>query len=214
MKKTILLLTGIICLCGILFGCGSSRNKEDTKNDNKTIQNSISATEENTSADNTFDAESESQTENLSISSANESPDISEKSDLLAELSDKFGISVLMPENKNWIADAEYCLEDDNNLKITYHDLIAEADGTLLASKNNSLSLPQIEYDKSLDENWEGATSSGQLILIKVQRESNNGKMALATWEYNDCQFAIFGEYKEDYQVLSKIAIGVIQHLE
>ena len=213
MKKTILLLAGIICLCGILFGCGSSRNKTDTNN-NMIIQNSISAAEENTSADNTFDAESESQTENLSISSANESPDISEKSDLLAELSDKFGISVLMPENKNWIADAEYCLEDDNNLKITYHDLIAEADGTLRASKNNSLSLPQIEYDESLDENWEGKTTSGQLILIKVQREDNDGKTAIATWEYNDCQFAIFGEYKEDYQVLPKVAIGVIHYLE
>ena len=213
MKKTILLLAGIICLCGILFGCGSSRNMTDT-NDDMTIQNSISVAEENTSADNTFDAESESQTENSNISSADESPDISEKSDLLAELSDKFGISVLMPKNKNWIADEEYCLEDDNNLKITYHDLIAETEGTLLASKNNSLSLPQIEYDKSLDENWEGATSSGQLILIKVQRESNNGKMALATWKYNDCQFAIFGEYKKDYQVLPKVAIGVIQYLE
>ncbi len=213
MKKTILLLAGIICLCGILFGYGSSRNKTDTNN-NMTIQNSISAAEENTSADNTFDAESESQTENSDISSADESLDIFEKFDLLADFSDKFGISVLMPENKNWIADAEYCLEDDNNLKITYHDLIAEADGTLLASKNNSLSLPQIEYNKSLDENWEGKTTSGQLILIKIQRENNNGKMALATWEYNECQFAIFGEYKEDYQVLPKVAIGVIQHLE
>lgn len=213
MKKTILLLTGIICLCGTLFGCGSSRNMTDT-NDDMTIQNSISAAEENPSADNTFDAESESQTENSDISSADELLDMSEKSDLLPEFSDKFGISVLLPENKNWIADAEYCLEDDNNLKITYHDLIAEADGTLLASKNNSLSLPQIEYDKSLDENWEGTTSSGQLILIKVQREDNDGKMAIATWEYNDCKFAIFGEYKEDYQVLPKAAIGVIQHLE
>lgn len=92
--------------------------------------------------------------------------------------------------------------------------MIADANGTLLASKNNSLSLPQIEYDESLDENWEGATSSGQLILIKVQREDNDGKMTLATWEYNDCQFAIFGEYKEDYQALPKVAIGVIQHLE
>ena len=213
MKKTILLLTGIICLCGILFGCGSSRNKTDA-NDDMTIQNSISAAEENPSADNTFDAESESQTENSDISSADELPDMSEKSDLLPEFSDKFGISVLLPENKNWIADAEYCLEDDNNLKITYHDLIAEADGTLLASKNNSLNLPQIEYDESLDENWEGKTTSGQLILIKIQRKNNNGKMAIATWEYNDCQFAIFGEYKEDYQVLSKVAIGVIQHVE
>ena len=213
MKKTILLLAGIICLCGILFGCGSSRNKTDTNN-NMIIQNSISAAEENTSADNTFDAESESQTENSDISSADESPDISEKSDLLADFSDKFGISVLLPENKNWIADAEYCLEDDNNLKITYHDLIAEADGTLRASKNNSLSLPQIEYDESLDENWEGKTTSGQLILIKVQREDNDGKTAIATWEYNDCQFAIFGEYKEDYQVLPKVAIGVIHYLE
>lgn len=100
MKKTILLLTGIICLCGTLFGCGSSRNKEDT-NDDMTIQNSISAAKENPSADNTFDAESESQTENSDISSADESPDISEKSDLLADFSDKFGISVLLPKNKN-----------------------------------------------------------------------------------------------------------------
>lgn len=58
------------------------------------------------------------------------------------ELADTFGILISLPENQTWIADSEYCLVDENNLRISYHDLIADADCTLLVSKNNNLNLP------------------------------------------------------------------------
>ena len=66
MKKSILLLVGIICLCGTLFGCGNDHNREES-NDDLPIQNSISSTEESLVIDNTPVVESESQSENSNL---------------------------------------------------------------------------------------------------------------------------------------------------
>ena len=37
-------------------------------------------------------------------------------------------------------------------------------------------------------------TIGRQHIVVKVQHENNDEKMVLATWEYNEYQFAIIGE--------------------
>lgn len=198
--KKILSLTGIICLCVTLFGC---RNNHDTidSNDDTPIQNSISSTEESTLIDNVPNAESENQTDNSNRINAQ-------------ELAETFGILILLPENSTWIADEEYYLVDENNLRITYHDFIADTDCTLLVSKNNNLNLPQNEYDETLDESWEGKTISSQNIVVKVQHESNDEKTVLATWEYNEYQFAIIGEDGEDSKSVPKTALHIIYNLD
>ena len=170
-------------------------------NDALSIQNSISSTEESSLIDNVLNAEGENQTEDSNIISAE-------------ELADSFGILILLPENSSWIADEEYCLVDENNLKIAYHDFIADTDCTLLVSKNNNLNLPQNEYDETLNESWEGKTISSQNIVVKVQHENNDGKMVLATWEYNEYRFAIIGEVKEISESIPKVALSIIYKLD
>lgn len=130
------------------------------------------------------------------------------------ELADKFGILISLPENPNWIADSEYYLADENNLRISYYDLIADADCTLLVSKNNNLNLPQVEYDETLNESWEGNTISSQHIVVKVQHENNDENMVLATWEYNEYQFAIIGEDVNDSTPIPKVALYIIEKLD
>ena len=200
MKKSIFLLAGIICLCGTLFGCSNNHNREEP-NDDLPIQNSISSTEESFVIDNTFVAESESQPEHSNTVNAE-------------TLADIFGISILFPENSTWIADNEYYLVDEDNLKITYHDFVADADCTLLVSKNNNLNLPQNKFDEALNESWEGDTISNQHIVVKVQHENNDGKMVLATWEYNEYAFAIIGEDVSDSTSIPKVALYIIYHLD
>ena len=130
------------------------------------------------------------------------------------ELADKFGILISLPENPNWIADSEYYLADENNLRISYHDSIADADCTLLVSKNNNLNLPQVEYDETLNESWEGNTIGSQHIVVKVQHENNDENMVLATWEYNEYQFAIIGEDVNDSTPIPKVALYIINRLD
>ncbi|MDE7428272.1 MAG: hypothetical protein K2N00_03220, partial [Lachnospiraceae bacterium] len=130
------------------------------------------------------------------------------------ELADTFGILISLPENPTWIADSEYCLVDENNLRISYHDAIADADCTLLVSKNNNLNLPQAEYDEALNESWEGYTIGRQHIVVKVQHENNDEKMVLATWEYNEYQFAIIGEDVNDSTPIPKVALYIINRLD
>ena len=200
MKKSIFFLAGIICLCGTLFGCSNNHNREEP-NDDLPIQNSISSTEESFVIDNTSVAESESQPENSNTVNAE-------------TLADIFGISILFPENSTWIADNKYYLVDEDNLKITYHDFVADADCTLLVSKNNNLNLPQNKFDEALNESWEGDTISNQHIVVKVQHENNDGKMVLATWEYNEYAFAIIGEDVSDSTSIPKVALGIIYNLD
>lgn len=138
-----------------------------------------------------------------------------EYSDINAEeLADTFGIMVSLPENTNWITDSEYCLVDENNLKITYHDTVVDADCTLLVAKNENLNLPDNEYDETLNESWEGKTISGQNIVVKVQHGKNDENKVLATWEYNEYRFAIIGEVKENSESIPKVALGIIYKLD
>lgn len=202
MKKAIFLFTGIICLCSTFVGCGNNHDMTVTDNE-LPIQNSISSTEESSFLDNAPVTESENPTENSNIVNAE-------------ELEDTFGILISLPENANWIADSKYYLVDENNLKITYHDFIADADCTLLAAKNENLNLPQNEYDETLDESWEGRTTSNQNIMVKVQHGKDNENTVLATWEYNEYRFAIMGEVKDIYSFdfIPKVALYIINNLD
>lgn len=130
------------------------------------------------------------------------------------ELADTFGIMVSLPENTTWIMDSEYYLVDENNLRISYYDSIADADCTLLVAKNENLNLPDNEYDETLNESWEGKTISNQNIVVKVQHGKNDGNTVLATWEYNEYRFAIIGEVKESSDSIPKVALNIIYKLD
>jgi hypothetical protein len=128
-------------------------------------------------------------------------------------LVDTFGISISLPENPNWIKNTEYNLIDKNNLKITYYDAIAEADCTVFVANNESLTLPEIEYDESLNESWEGETTDNQNILVTVKHGKDDSTV-LATWEYNTYKFAIIGEDEDSSDSIPKVALNIIYNLE
>ena len=73
--------------------------------------------------------------------------------------------------------------------------------------------MPDNEYDEALNESWEGDTIGSQHIVVKVQHENNDGKMVLATWEYNEYQFAIIGEDENDSKSIPKVALHIIYNL-
>ena len=131
------------------------------------------------------------------------------------ELADIFGIPISLPENPNWIVNSEYNLLSKNNLKITYHDSIADSDCILLVTQNEALTLPENEYDERLNESWEARTINGQNIVVKVQRGKNESKAVLATWEYNEYRFAIIGEIEgeADSGPIAKVALSIIRDL-
>lgn len=120
------------------------------------------------------------------------------------ELETAFGISISLPQNRNWISDCEYYLTDENNLQITYYDSIADSNCIVLVSKNEKPVLPENEYNEDLTEFWEGKTIANQTITVKVQHEKDNGSAVLATWEYGEYQFAITGNAIENVVPVKK----------
>ena len=199
MKKTILLSAAIISLCGTLLGCGNHPEKAGSA-EAPTIQNHISDTEESIPSETAPNTENEASAENSNKISAEEA-------------ADTFGIPIVLPENSNWIENEEYDFADESNLRITYHDLIADADCTLLVSKNDDPDLPPAEYDEALQETWEGSTVGGQHITVNVQHEKGNEKMTLAVWEYKEYRFALMGE-DDSNAAIPKVALCVIEHLD
>ena len=131
------------------------------------------------------------------------------------ELADIFGISISLPENPTWIVHSEYHLLSKDDLKITYHDAITDSDCVLLVARNEKLILPENEYDERLNESWEARTINGRNIVVKVQRGKNESKAVLATWEYNEYQFAIIGEIEGegDSGPIAKVALHIIHDL-
>lgn len=131
---------------------------------------------------------------------------------------DTFGISVHLPENDNWIENREYRQPDANTMEISYYDAIANADCTLLAVRGGSPELPEIVYEESLEETWEGHSDSGEYVKVRVQR-SHDGKQVLATWAYGEYQFAIVADIlwedasEADSGSIPKTALAVISNL-
>lgn len=145
-------------------------------------------------------------------------PNMEEKEEMvnMENLSAGFGLSVLLPENSNWIQNAEYKQIDENHLEIYYYDNILEVDCKLLAVRDSMIDLSDNLYDESLEETWVGSTASGQSIYVKVQH-SVDGKMILATWEYDDYKFAIQADLSDDVtdtNSIPKTALSIIDKFE
>ena len=187
----------------MITGCGSSNRAEEPIRTDDQMTENIGQ----------IDTEKNTETEIASVSSENQTEEANAVN--TDELADVFGISISLPENPNWIVNSEYHLIDDNNLEITYHDLIADSDCVILVAKNEALALPENEYDERLNESWEGWTINGQHIVVKVQRGKNDSQTVLATWEYNEYQFAIIGEIEGelDSGSIAKVALCIINNL-
>lgn len=145
----------------------------------------------------------------ISISRAGNSPD-------LQAMFRDFGITIQLPGNSRWIQDREYRQPDEVYMEIYYHDAILNADCKLLVVRDRVLELPDMIFDESSEETWEGAAVFGQKVYVRVQR-SADGKQVLATWEYEEYQFAIWAEAPSevtDIGAVPKTALGIISNLE
>lgn len=132
------------------------------------------------------------------------------------ETADAIGISILLPANTVWITDREYTQLDENSVQIKYYDTILETDCTLLAVKDGILELPDQEYDESLNETWTAQTLSNKALYVTVQHTQDK-KAVMATWEYEDYKFAIWGNMPDgetDSSTIPKTALYVIQNLD
>ena len=136
----------------------------------------------------------------------------------LQAMFDTFGISIHLPENEGWIQNREYRQPDENTMEISYYDATANADCTLLAVRGGSPGLPEIVYEESLEETWEGHSDSGEYVKVRVQR-SRDGKQVLAAWAYGEYQFAILADVlwedadEADIGSIPKTALAVISNL-
>lgn len=136
----------------------------------------------------------------------------------LQAMFDTFGISIHLPENEGWIQNREYRQPDENTMEISYYDATANADCTLLAVRGGSPELPEIVYEESLEETWEGHSDSGEYVKVRVQR-SRDGKQVLAAWAYGEYQFAILADVlwedasEADSGSIPKTALAVISNL-
>lgn len=132
------------------------------------------------------------------------------------DLFSEFGLSIVLPENSNWITDVEYTQIDETSLEIHYYDDIADIDCNLLAVKDEILEMENNDYDKSREEIWQGSTTSKQIIYVKANYSVDN-KMIFVTWEYNNYKFAIQGNVLNDMtdtNSIPKTALFVISHFE
>lgn len=109
MKKSILLLVGIICLCGTLFGCGNNYNREES-NDDLPIQNSISSTEESLVIDNIPVVESESQSENSNLKG--QILLLDSEVDSIALNNEELGNIQKIIESGTWNEETAECIDD------------------------------------------------------------------------------------------------------
>lgn len=161
------------------------------------------------------DSHSKTENESWDVTSAEDNATLFLISDheVRENIVDTFGISISLPENRNWIVDREDHLSDESNLAITYYDSVADADCTILVSKNGNLTLPEMEYDETRSESWEGKTVSNQNIMVKVQHGKNDNKAVLATWEYKEYRFAITGEVEKSSDSIPKTALYIINNL-
>lgn len=140
-----------------------------------------------------------------------------EKREYEKKVQDTLGLEILLPES-GWVEYVRYGEFGENVAQIVYYDSVLEADCTLRAIKGGTLELEEVEFDDLEEETWEGRTKGNEILYIKVQR-SVDGKTARATWEYEDCAFAIEAALPElytdksyDVSSIPKTAISVIGH--
>lgn len=127
------------------------------------------------------------------------------------KMNDTIGMQIVLPAYTE--TDIVY-YKSDNAVEIQYHDKILDTDCTLQAVRNGTIELPEITFDSTQEEDWEGRTADNQLVHVKVRR-SEDGKTVIASWKYGECEFVIQGtvEGKDtDIGAIPKTALYMIQN--
>ncbi len=124
-----------------------------------------------------------------------------------------FGIPVSLPQNKNWIQDLKVKESDESYLELQYYDGILEGQCTMWIVKDGEINLPEIAFEEGMDETWEGHTIAERRVEVNVQHAEG---WALASWEYENYDFAILGTVPSQHSdaiSIPKTALGIIMNL-
>ena len=123
---------------------------------------------------------------------------------------DKLGITIQLPENKNWIENPTYSIIDEMIAQVKYYDKLVNADITLRVGKADIQTLSEIYYsfDGERDENWSTGTLSGEHINVKVQYaiSDNKAKGVLVSWNYKGFNYTLWGDISDESVDISPIA--------
>ncbi len=143
-----------------------------------------------------------------------------------AEYFNKLGITVLLPENENWIGNPTYSIIDESIAQVEYYDKFVETDMVLRAGKEDIQTLSGITYsfDKKRTENWSARTFKGEdYIEIKVQYAVSGKEIkgVLASWSYKDVNYMLWGALSDkdmersygDVSPIAKTAVYVAQNM-
>lgn len=136
-----------------------------------------------------------------------------------AENFNKLGITIKLPENKNWIGKPDYSIIDEGIAQVKYYDKIAETDMTLRVGKADIQTLSGIYYsfDDEREEIWSAETLDGKHINIKVQYAISDKELKgiLASWSYKDFNFSLWGNISDkraDASPIAKTAIYIAKN--
>lgn len=128
-------------------------------------------------------------------------------------MNETIGMQIVLPPNS--VEALAYYYKSENTIEVQYFDKILSAECTLQAVRNGTADTPEITFDSTQTENWEGRTKENRLVHVKVQR-SKDGKTVFASWTYGECEFAILGTVSEkeaDAASIPKTALYIIQNL-
>lgn len=133
---------------------------------------------------------------------------------------DKLGITIRLPENKNWIGNPTYSIIDGTIAQVKYYDKIAETDATLRVGKADIQTLSGIyhSFDDEREEIWSGSTLDGGAINIKVQYATSDNKIVsvLVSWNYKEFNYILWGSISDkgaDVSPIAKTALYIASHM-
>jgi len=123
------------------------------------------------------------------------------------------GLSFEFTPNTTWIQNIKLTEVNENYSEIDYYDSVLGGNCKMIISKEKPISFPQYGFSNSLDQTWQATEKS---VTIKVQQAVKE-KVAVATWKYENFNFAIIGEKVDtDNSAVSSIpktAIFIINNM-
>ena len=210
------LFTALLGIAALSAGCAKGgQNSADTLSSQTNPQNKAQATEglqmQTTIAELTADLE-----ETGKAALANPIKKAT-KEDI-----ENMGITIALPENKEWIGDCAYSIINGETAQINYFDKIAQAEVSLRAGKNDIPIMAGIYYpfDESREEKWSARNIEGDKIIdISVQYAVSDQNQAgvLLSFSCNDFNYTLWSAVTDknaDISPLSKTAVYIAEHVK
>lgn len=133
---------------------------------------------------------------------------------------DKLGITIRLPENKNWIGNPTYRIIGETVAQVEYYDKLVKTHMTLRAGKMDIQTLSGIRYsfDDEREENWFARTEDGKNINIKVQYAilDKEVKGVLVSWNYKELNYTLWGNTSAegvDSSPIAKTAVYIANNI-